>query len=166
MKEVSKVFEKSLLDLLYYEKEDAIEKIISRVFEAIMQAERREFLKAKDNQAVKNKANGYYARTLKAVNMFFKLKIPRDRLAAFKPEFLNIMQIEESKRMDLIYSLYSKGMHTRSISSVLADVYGDKISATTVSNISKSYDAECASWRNKKLSSEYYFIYSSSFKSS
>ena len=66
MKTLETEFTRNLDDILHYDKENAIEKIIQIVFESILKAERKEFLK--ENSTAGNKANGYYVRTARAIS--------------------------------------------------------------------------------------------------
>ena len=146
---------KSITDILYYKKDNSIEEIIKIVFETILNIERSDFLETSEN----NKGNGYYPRLLKSVNNYFKLKIPRDRLGLFKPVFLDLLREEESKAYDLAFKLYVKGLTTREISNIFDDVFNHKISASSVSNISKQFQEQRDLWLTKRLEPEYYFIY-------
>ena len=152
---ITKNLTKSIKDILYYKKDNSIEDIIKIVFETILQLERSNFLLTSEN----NKGNGYYPRLLKSINNYFKLQIPRDRLGFFKPVFLDLLREEESKAYDLAFKLYVKGLTTREISDIFNDVFSHKISASSVSNISKQFQEQRDLWLTKPLESEYYFIY-------
>jgi len=157
MKKCLNTLEKSIEHILYFENENAIDLITKTVFESILKAERTEFL-ANDNSE-NNKANGYYSRLAKAINKYFKLSIPRDRMGLFKPVFLDCIKEQDQKLMDLSFKLYTKGLSTREVSEILEEFYDKKISASWVSNITKSFEEEREAWQNKKLEKNYYFVY-------
>jgi len=157
MKKCVNTLEKSIEHILYFENENAIDLITKTVFESILKAERVEFLA--NNQSEKNKANGYYSRLSKAINKYFKLSIPRDRLGLFKPVFLDCIKEQDEKLMDLSFKLYTKGLSTREVGEILEEFYDKKISASWVSNITKNFQEERESWQNKKLEKNYYFVY-------
>ena len=148
---------KSIEDLLFYEKENAIDKIVNMVFENVMKSERTEYLK--ENNKSGNKANGYYQALLRSINKYYRLKIPRDRLSLFKPVFLEALKKEDEILQDLAFKLYVKGLSTRDIEEIFKDIYDKKFSATSVSNITKEFQETRIAWQNRELESEYYFVY-------
>ena len=149
--------EKSIEYILFYENENSLELITKTVFETILKAERKEFLS--QNQNLQNKANGYYSRLVKAINKYFKMSIPRDRLGFFKPVFLECLKEQDEHLMDLAFKLYTKGLTTREITEILDEFYDKKVSATWISNITKNFQDERKVWQNKELDEKYYFVY-------
>ena len=161
MKRFNKHLQKNVEDILYYYREDGVSSIIKTVFETIMKLERNNFLK--ENTGVKNKANGFYSRLARGVTNFFKLKVPRDRLGLFKPVFLDAVKEQDEQLHELAFKLYTKGLTTRDISKIFDEVYGKKLSATSVSNITKNFEKERIAWQNRKIEKEYYFIFIDAF---
>ena len=157
MKKCLSTLEKSIEHILFFENENSLDLITKTVFEAILKAERSEFLD--DNNSLKNKANGYYSRLAKAINKYFKLAIPRDRLGLFKPVFLECIKEQDEHLMDLSFKLYTKGLTTREVTEILEEFYGKKVSPTWVSNITANFQEERELWQNKKLEQTYYFVY-------
>ena len=157
MKDIKLQMQKSIEDTLYYDKENAIDTIIKIVFESILRCERKEFLSNDSSQA--NKANGYYRRLAQGINKYFELDIPRDRLSLFKPVLLECVKARDEQMQELAFKLYTKGLTTRDINSIFADVYDKNLSPSAVSSITKEFEQERIAWQNKELISEYYFIY-------
>jgi len=156
MKHINNSLVKSIEDVLYYDPKNSIEYLVITMFETILKAERSEFL---NNCPENNKANGFYTRMVRAINKYFKLSVPRDRMGIFKPIFLELIKEQESQMFELASKLYTKGLSTRDIEDIMGDVFGKKMSASQVSLISKSFQDEKEAWLNRKLLSEYYFIY-------
>jgi len=157
MEPLDKNLLKVVNDMLHYDSNTAIEKIIQTVFETIMNLERDEFLQNNKNQS--NKGNGYYERLVRAVNNYIKLKVPRDRLALFKPVFLEAIQKYDAQMQDLAFKMYTYGLTTRDTSRILGDVFGKEISASSISNITKEFEPIRKSWLNRPLEEEYFYIY-------
>ncbi len=155
MEEINRVLKRSIEDILTYDKENAVEGIMKTVFETILNLEREDFL----SRTPETKGNGYYPRLLKSINSHFKLNIPRDRLSLFKPVFLEAIKSEESKRMNLAHKLYVKGLSTRDIEDVFKEVFNNKLSASSVSNINKRFLEERDLWLDRPLEEDYYFIF-------
>lgn len=157
MKTLETEFTRNLDDILHYDKENAIEKIIQIVFESILKAERKEFLK--ENSTAGNKANGYYVRTARAISEYFRLRVPRDRLSFFQPVFLEIIDEYDAQLQDLAFKLYTNGLTTKDINRILGEVFGKKISPSSVSSIVKDFEETRKLWLDRKVDEEYYFLY-------
>ena len=157
MKKCKEIIEKSIEDILYYDEENAIESVVKTVFETILKCERQDHLKA--SHSLGNKGNGYYTRIARSVNKYFTLQVPRDRLGLFKPIFLDAIKEEESQMQDLAFQMYVKGLTTQDIGDVFENIYGKRISKTSVSNITKEFSQQRDAWLSKPLQSNYYFIY-------
>ena len=108
---------KSIKHILYFKNENSIDLVTKIIFESFLKAEKKEFL-AKNNSS-NNKANGYYSKLAKAINKYFKLSIPRDRMGLFKPVFLDCIKEQDQRLMDLSFKLYTKGLTTQKISKIL-----------------------------------------------
>jgi len=147
--------EKCIADIIFYDKENAIEKIVKTVFESILKSERDEFLSGQ----IGNKGNGYYERMARSINKYFKLQVPRDRLGLFKPVFLEIVKQQENQIQDLAFQLYVKGLTTRDINNLLSEIYDKNLSPSSVSNITKEFQKQREYWQNRPLEKDYYFIY-------
>ncbi len=155
MNTVNDTLVKCIEDIIYYDKENAIEKIVKTVFESILKSERDEFL----SDQIGNKGNGYYERMARSINKYFSLQVPRDRLGLFKPIFLEMIKQQESHIQDLAFKLYVKGLTTRDINDLLKEVYDKNLSPSSVSNITKEFQKQRECWQDRPLDNEYYFIY-------
>jgi putative transposase len=79
-------------------------------------------------------------------------------MGLFKPIFLESIKEQDQRLMDLSFKLYTKGLSSREISEIIEEFYDKKISASWVSNITKSFEIERKAWQNKKLDEKYYFV--------
>jgi len=140
-------------------KEDAVNLTLEILFNIMMKAEREEFLNEERANGIRNKGNGYYTRFIKLIQHHFRVNIPRDRNGIFKPMLLEILKKNEETQLELFHSMYLAGMSTHKISKVLQKVYGYKISASTISNITKRYEQSMNEWLRRPLREEYYFLY-------
>ena len=127
----------------------------TRLCATIMNLEREEFLKV--DTSFSNKANGYYPRMVRVVNHYFCLKIPRDRLSLFKPVFLDAVREYDEQLSELAF--YTEGLTNRDITKILRDVFGKRLSASSVSNITKEFTVTLQAWLSREIDSEYYFLY-------
>ena len=108
-----------------------IEEILKTVFNTLMRIEREIFMEEKEDK--ENKCNGYYRGMAKGITKYFKIKVARDRLGYFRPEFLNCIEEEEWKLNELAFRLYVKELSTRDIRNIFEKLYSRKYSASKVS---------------------------------
>jgi transposase-like protein len=103
--------------------------------------------------------NGTSKKTVKTKFGDVELKIPRDRQSNFDPQIVpknvrNISGIE-----DKIIALYGRGLSTREISDSIEDIYGIKVSATMVSNITDAVLPRIKEWQNRPLQKVYPIVF-------
>jgi len=133
------------------------EEVIFNMLEYLLKNERTAFLM--ESKGEYNKANGYRTCFQNILQRKFTLKIPRDRLSLFKPVIIDLLNTEDAKTHELIFSLYNKGLSTRDIEKILDEVYSNKISSSQISRISKEMYKQTESWQKRKLSEDYISIF-------
>lgn len=79
------------------------------------------------------------------------LKIARDRLGLFKPQVLGIMRETNLQLEVMCFELYTKGLTTRDIESLVENIYGKKLSSSKTSNIYKLFYKEMELFRNRRI---------------
>ena len=155
MKNIKDKLEKSIEDIMYYDQSNAVESVEQTVFESILKHERDEFVSLQPE----NKGNGYYTRLAKSVNQYFRLQVPRDRLGLFKPVFLEAIKAQDAQMQDMAFKLYVKGLTTQDISEIFDEVYGKKLSPSSISSITKDFEKSRDGWLQKPLQEHYYCLY-------
>jgi len=158
------ILEKSVWDLLQYQKNGTIDRVIKTVFEAILKAEQKGFIGYEDGsrkeKKTNNKRNGYReSGLLKGLSSHFRIQVPRDRFGLFKPIFLDLLKEENNKLNDLAFKLYSKGLTTQDISGIIKDIYGKDVSKSQISNITNVFRDDMRGWLEKELEEKYYAVY-------
>ena len=146
---------------------EALKDMLQKMMEVLMEQERDSFLGYQKHQPIcssgerrDNHRNGYYSRDfLSSLGKMSELKIPRDRVGDFFPQLMNILESRSSVVEDLIVGMYAKGMSTRDITSIVSEVYGDKISPQTVTNMTQEIMTERAAWEKRPLKSRYTAIF-------
>jgi putative transposase len=139
----------------FISKENGLHNVLEMVLNAMMYSEREAFLSESKN----NKGNGYRPLSALGHGHQFELRIPRDRLSEFSPKLLAIFREQESYLREVSFKLYSKGLTTRDISSVMDTIYGGHYSKSKISNISVSFYKQMETWRNRALESHYLALY-------
>lgn len=103
--------------------------------------------------------NGYYKRDLETVfGLLEDLKVPRTRSATFETKLFAKYQRRQRQISNLIREMFVRGVSTRRIGEVLTPLLGIEPSASTVSRIAKSLDAEVAKYRKKPLTDDYIYL--------
>lgn len=148
------------------DRDEALKDLMKRMMELMMDKERDEFLGYDKGESLpkgftrENHRNGRYLRDyLTGLGVLQDLAVPRDRLSQFYPQLLSLMDRRTGKIDDLIVSLYAKGLSTRDITSIVGEIYDKKLSATTVSNLTKAIEDEREAWEKRPLSTRYIAIF-------
>ena len=104
---------------------------------------------------VKNKRNGYSAKTLKTDMGPITLDIPRDRNNEFNPVIVPKHSRTLGKIDEQILAMYARGMTTRDIEAFVSDLYGVTLSPDYVSTVTDRVLEEVQKWQNRPLESVY-----------
>lgn len=137
-------------------KEGGLNELLGFTLNALMLGERNVFL---DGQKQLNKGNGFRLGTAFGLGQQIELKIPRDRLSAFKPVALVLLREQESYLREVCFELYSKGLTTKQTGEVIEKIYGHHYSSSTVSLINKEFYVQMEAWRERALESHYQVVY-------
>ena len=137
-------------------KEGGLNELLGFTLNALMVGERKVYL---SEQGGVNKGNGYRLGTAFGLGQQIELRIPRDRLSAFKPMALLLLREQESYLREVCFELYSKGLTTKQTGEVIEKIYGHHYSSSTVSLINKEFYAQMQAWRERPLESHYQVVY-------
>ena len=106
-----------------------------------------------------NRRNGRSHKTVQGDLGEVTLSTPRDRDGTFEPQLVEKHQRRVKGFDEKILALYAKGMTTRDIQQIVEELYGVKVSATLVSEITADLDAEVTAWRTRQLESVWPIVY-------
>lgn len=106
-----------------------------------------------------NSRNGKTSKTVLSSQGPLDIQIPRDRNGEFSPIVVKKRTKDISSFDDKIISMYAKGMSVRDIQSHVDDIYGAKISPTTVSNITDKIMDTAYGWQSRTLDPIWAVIY-------
>lgn len=134
------------------DREGGLNAMLEMTLNAFMKAERSNYL---HNDRLNNKGNGFRSVQGLGIGSNLELRIPRDRLGAFKPWVLEVMRESQDKMNDLFFELYSKGLTTRDIASVTDAIYGKKLSSSSISRITKTFYEDMQIFRQRDLDTYY-----------
>lgn len=109
--------------------------------------------------SARNRRNGYSKKTVQSAQGELELAIPRDRQGDFEPVLVPKHERRLAGLDEKILALYSRGLSVRDISAQLEDLYGAKISAALISEVTDSVSADVKAWQSRPLEAVYPIVY-------
>ena len=106
-----------------------------------------------------NRRNGTSRKTVKGNDGALPIDVPRDRDGSFEPELIKKGQTRIDGMDDKIIGLYAAGLSTRDIRTHLEEIYGLKVSADLVSQITDAVMEEVSDWQNRALEPMYPIVF-------
>lgn len=134
---------------------NGLNEIFKLTLEGLMLLEREEVI-SKD---ATNKGNGYRPKKSIGFGSGFKLSVPRDRLGVFQPYMLELLKEDETRIKEACFELYSKGLTTKDVGSIIEKLYGKSYSESSITNITKGFYKQMESWRERALEANWMVIY-------
>lgn len=152
---------KSYADLMG--KNGVIKKLLGQAINGLLEAEMEEHLGYEKHSISGNNSgnnrNGYKSKTLKTDQGDLEIKVPQDRESSFTPALVP----KHSRRLgtieDSVMSLYTKGLSTRDIQDHLHEIYGTRLSPTTISEITNKVHEQVQGWQDRALKPCYPIIF-------
>lgn len=152
---------KSYADLMG--KDGAIRKLLKNSVEQLLQSEMTEHLgyekHSPEGSNSGNSRNGKNKKSVRSSQGEIEIEIPRDRNAEFDPVAVPKHQRTLGDLEDRIISMYAKGISTRDIQTHIEDIYGVKLSASSISNITESMMGVIKEWQSRPLESVYPIVF-------
>lgn len=133
------------------------------IFNAYMEAERDEFIRADNYERSDERAdyrNGYYERDYILSVGSVNLRVPRTRSGEFSTQLF-----EKYKRMDQSFILAMvesviNGVSTRDVTKIVEKLCGESVSSSFVSDAMKRIDPEIEAFQNRSLAhSNFRYVY-------
>lgn len=137
--------------------------LVKLTVEAALGAEMEEHLgyppHAKEGHHSGNSRNGSTPKTLKGDHGEVRIETPRDRNGSFEPEIVKKGQTRITGMDEQILCLYAKGLSTREIVEVFAEMYGAEVSAGLVSQATNAVIEQVREWQMRPLDEVYPIVY-------
>nr|WP_234493673.1 transposase [Ureaplasma urealyticum] len=154
LSEYNPVSSKDLSSIMKEVFENAIQKIMNREFDEFIGYEKH------DNKIEKeNYRNGYSKKNVNSEYGQMQLEVPRDRNGEFEPVIVKKYERDISELVDMIFSLYSKGMSTRDVSNFMFEKYGVNYSPSQISQLTNEIIEDARLWQNRQLDEYYPIMY-------
>ena len=101
--------------------------------------------------APNNRRNGHSRKTVQGELGEVRIDVPRDRDGSFEPRIIGKYQRRLAGFDEKVLALYAKGLTTRDIQDVVAELYGVEVSPSLISDVVAGLDEEVAAWRSRRL---------------
>jgi putative transposase len=139
-----------------------LKELSKRLVEGALTGKLNHHLKpSEDPEAISqpNSRNGSSKKTIQSKDGELALSIPRDRNGSFAPVLVPKHQRRLAGLDEKILALYARGMSTRDISAQLEDLYGAKLSAALISEVTDSVREDVDAWQSRPLDEIYPIVY-------
>ena len=141
--------------------EDFLRPLIQEVVEQVLEAEMDEALGAGKGERTASRLgyrSGYYGRTLVTRVGKLELRVPQDRQGRFRTEIFERYQRSEKALVGALTEMYVQGVSTRKVKAVTEQLCGHEFSASTVSRMNQSLDAELDKFARRRLEEAYPYL--------
>lgn len=101
---------------------------------------------------------GYYSRQLITRIGSLELRIPRDREGKFSTDLFERYQRSEKALLAALSEMYVQGVSTRKVKAVTEELCGHEFSASTISTINKTLDAQLEAFAQRALDQPYPYV--------
>jgi transposase-like protein len=108
---------------------------------------------------VSNSRNGHSKKTIQTEQGEMELSIPRDRAGTFEPVLVPKHERRLSGLDEKILALYARGTSTRDISAQLDELYGARVSASLISEVTDTVSEDVRRWQLRPLELLYPILY-------
>lgn len=136
-----------------------LKQLTKRLIERALAGELKHHLANQEVETERNSRNGHSKKTVQSSHGEMELSIPRDRNSSFEPILVPKHQRRIAGLDEKILSLYARGMSIRDISDQLEEVYGVKVSASLISEVTDAVWEEVKTWQSRPLDELYPIIY-------
>jgi len=130
-----------------------IRSLVQQTMQEALEGELEDFLGYPKHQQseTENSRNGHSRKTVQTDSGQMEIEVPRDRKSDFQPKLIRKRQTVLDDLEDKIVAMYSKGMSTRDIQDILADMYGTEISPSLISRITDRVLPRLEEWQSRPL---------------
>jgi putative transposase len=151
----------------FFGKDGIFSRLFAETVETMLEAELTEQLGYERYEAQGrnsgNSRNGKRTKTIRTSGGETEIAVPRDRNGAFHSPLLDKQQANSNEIEQKVLAFYAKGNSTRDIQSMLEELYGIDVSATTISAITDKIWPLVEAWQARPLEEIYAIVYLDAF---
>lgn len=103
--------------------------------------------------------NGFYRRELTTRLGTLQLEVPRSRQGTYQTQILPRYQRRLGEVDQALRDLFLAGVSTRRVGEIARELFGEPVSATTVSNLCKALDEQVRAFHTRPLQDDLLYLY-------
>jgi putative transposase len=133
---------------------DYLRAMVRAIVEATLEAEMTAALGAEKGERTEARLgyrSGYYPRALITRVGTLELRVPQDRDGRFSTRLFERYQRSEKALVGALAEMYVRGVSTRKVKAITEELCGHAFSASAISEINKTLDAELAAFAGRRL---------------
>ena len=141
--------------------EDLLKGLVQIVLQQVLEAEMDEALGAGKSQRTESRLgyrSGSYPRKLITRVGTIELRVPQDRQGRFSTEVFERYQRSEKALVAALAEMYVQGVSTRKVRAISEELCGHEFSASTISALNATLDAELERFATQPLTDEYAYL--------
>jgi len=157
-----KEFKQNFYESFWEEMEQEIKLMKKKYIEAALQEEIQTYTKAKKYERSSERQfrrNGYWKRYITLKDGSLEIKMPRLREKGFETMIIPRYKRRQEEIDETLKQIFIYGASTRLTSRVLEPIFGEKLSAQTISNISRSLDEEVRKFHTRQIQDKYLYLF-------
>ena len=149
-----KFIQSELKTLVKNSVEETLNALLDAEADKLVQAERY----ARDTARQGYRA-GHYDRSFTTQAGEVKLRVPKLKGVTFESAIIQRYQRRECSVEEALIEMYLAGVSMRRVESITEILWGQKVSAGTISNLNQKCFAQIEEWRSRKLTERYPYVF-------
>jgi putative transposase len=140
---------------------DYLRTMVRALVESTLEAEMTAALGAEKSERTSARLgyrSGYYTRALITRVGTLELRVPQDRDGRFSTQVFERYQRSEKALVGALAEMYVQGVSTRKVKAITEELCGHAFSASAISEINKTMDAELAAFFGQRLKDPYPYL--------
>lgn len=135
--------------------------LVKELLEGTMRIEQERHVERRryEHGAGRSYRNGFYERDLGTeMGVLRRLRVPRTRDGAFRTKVFARYERRQERVNEAVREMFLRGVSTRKVAAVMKPLLGFEVSAATVSEVSKSLDAEVERFHRRPIEDDYEYL--------
>jgi transposase-like protein len=149
-------------ELIHNELKNLVRNSVEETLNALLDHEAEELVNAEKYERSgdrKGYRSGHYSRNFQTTAGEVKLKIPKLKGVPFETAIIERYRRKECSVEEALIEMYLAGVSVRRIEDITEALWGTKVSPGTISNLNKKAYEHIETWRSRKLTSSYPYVY-------
>ena len=149
-------------ELIHNELKDLVRNSVEETLNALLDHEADELVNADKYERSgerKGYRSGHYSRNFQTTAGEVNLKMPKLKGVPFETAIIERYRRRECSVEEALIEMYLAGVSVRRVEDITEALWGTKVSPGTISNLNKKAYEHIETWRSRKLSSSYPYVF-------